>query len=124
MNNAIEQFRNAIQSAGLIPPDMIEPDGKLHRFASNGKRGDDAGWYALHEDGVPAGCFGDWRTEQSQTWRADIGRKLTPEEDAAHRAKVETMQREREAEKARQQAESASKEIGRASCRERVSSPV
>ena len=111
MNNAIEQFRNAIQSAGLIPPAMIEPDGKLHRFASNGKRGDDAGWYALHEDGVPAGCFGDWRTEQSQTWRADIGRTLTPEEDAAHRAKVEAMQREREAEKARQQAESASKGV-------------
>jgi putative DNA primase/helicase len=33
----IEQFRDAIQSAGLEPPDVIEPDGKLHRFSSNGK---------------------------------------------------------------------------------------
>ena len=53
---------------------MIEPDGKLRRFDGNGKRGDDSGWYVLHGDAVPAGCFGDWRTGLSQTWRADIGR--------------------------------------------------
>jgi putative DNA primase/helicase len=39
----IEQFRDAIRSAGLEPPDGIEADGNLHRFPSNGKRGDDAG---------------------------------------------------------------------------------
>lgn len=109
MRDAIEQFRDAIHSAGLIPPDMIEPDGKLHRFASNGKHGDDAGWYALHDDGILAGSFGDWRNGVSQTWRADIGRTLTPAEDAAHRAKVEAMRQEREAAKAREQAEAASK---------------
>ncbi len=109
MRDAIDQFRAAIKSAGLNPPDMIEPDGKLHRFASNGKRGDDAGWYALHGDGIPAGCFGDWRSGQSHTWRADIGRTTTPAEEAAHRAKVEAMRREREAEKAREQIEAAQK---------------
>jgi len=109
MRDAIEKFRDAIQAAGLTPPDMIEPDGNLHRFASNGKRGDDAGWYALHDDGIPAGSFGDWRNGFSQTWRADIGRKLTPAENAAHRAKLETMRREREAVKAREQSEAASK---------------
>lgn len=109
MLNVIEQFRDAIQAAGLTPPDMIEADGKLRRFASSGKRGDDAGWYALHDDGIPAGSFGDWRTGLSQTWRADIGRALTPGEEAAHRAKVEAMQREREAAKAREQAEAAIK---------------
>lgn len=109
MRNLPEQFREAIQSAGLHPPDTIEPDGKLHRFASNGKRGDDAGWYALHGDGIPAGSFGDWRTGITTTWRADIGRKLSPAEEAAHRAKVEAMRREREAEEARQQQEAAAK---------------
>jgi putative DNA primase/helicase len=107
--NATAQFRDAIQSAGLIPPDVIEPDGKLHRFASNGKHGDDAGWYALHDDGIPAGSFGDWRNGLSQTWRADIGRNLTPAEDAAHRAKVEAMRRERDAEIARERAAAADK---------------
>ncbi len=109
MRNAIDQFRAAIQSAGLIPPDLIEPDGKLHRFAGNGRRGDDAGWYALHGDGIPAGSFGDWRSGQSRTWRADIGRTPTPAEEAAYRAKVEAMRREREVEKAREQTEAASK---------------
>ncbi len=100
-----QQFRDAIQAAGLTPPDGIEADGKLRRFASNGKRGDSAGWYLLFGDGIPAGCFGDWRTGFTQTWRADIGRTLTPAEEAAHRDKAQAMRREREAEEARRKVE-------------------
>jgi putative DNA primase/helicase len=103
--NAISQFRDAILAAGLTPPSAIEADGKLRRFASNGKRGDDAGWYLLHGDGIPAGSFGDWRTGLTQTWRADIGRALTPTEEAAHRDKAEAMRREREAEETQRKAE-------------------
>ena len=109
MREHIEQFRAAIHSAGLSPPEVIEPDGKLHRFASNGKRSDDAGWYALHDDGIPAGAFGDWRTGLSETWRADIGRRLTPQEDAAHRARVDAMRREREAEDTQRKVEAREK---------------
>ena len=70
---ATQQFRMAIQYAGLHSPGVIEADGKLHRFSSNGKRGDDAGWYVLYLDGIiPAGAFGDWRSGASQKWRADI----------------------------------------------------
>jgi putative DNA primase/helicase len=105
MREAIEQFRAAIHNAGLHPPEVIEPDGKLHRFASNGKRSDDAGWYVFHDDGIPAGAFGDWRTGASETWRADIGRRLSQQEEAAHRARIEAMRREREAEDARRKAE-------------------
>lgn len=101
MLNPVEQFRNAIQATGLTPPEVIEADGKLHRFASNGKRTDDAGWYLLHGDGIPAGSFGDWRTGLSQTWRADIGRILTPAEEAEHQAKMEAIRREREAQELR-----------------------
>ena len=109
MSDPIEQFRAAIYSAGLNPPEVIEPDGKLHRFASNGKPGDDAGWYVFHDDGIPAGAFGDWRGGLSETWRADIGRKLSPQEEAAHRARVEAMRREREAEDAKRKAEAREK---------------
>lgn len=94
----IEQFRDAIRSVGLEPPPGIIADGKLHRVASNRKRGDDAGWYVLHGDGIPAGSFGDWRLGISQSWRADIGRALNPAEESAHRAKVEAMRRKREPE--------------------------
>jgi len=87
MREPTEQFRDAIQKAGLHPPEVIEPDGKLHRFPSNGKRSDDAGWYVFRDDNIPAGAFGDWRTGASETWRADIGRSLSPQEEAAHRAR-------------------------------------
>jgi putative DNA primase/helicase len=104
-----DQFRDAIRSAGLEPPDLIEADGKLRRFASNGKRGDAAGWYVLHGDGIPAGAFGDWRTGISESWRADVGRTLTPQEEAEYRAKVEATRREREADEKRSRAEAKAK---------------
>ena len=38
------QFKEAIQSAGLIPPDAIEP-GKFYRFPGEGKgQRNAAGW--------------------------------------------------------------------------------
>ena len=52
---AIAAFREAMRSAGLHPPEEVVADGALHRFASNGRRGKNAGWYTLHLDGVPAG---------------------------------------------------------------------
>jgi len=109
MTGTTAQFRDAITAAGLTPPDVIEADGKLHRFASNGKRGDDAGWYVLHGDGIPAGAFGDWRTSLSQTWRADVGWALTPAEEAAHKEKLEATRREREVEEAQRRTEAAIK---------------
>lgn len=105
MHSAIEQFRTTIQDAGLHPPEAIEPDGKLHRFSSNGKRGDDAGWYVFHSDGIPAGAFGDWRVGLSETWRADPGRKLSEAEKAVHNSRVESMRRKRETEEAARIAE-------------------
>ena len=105
MRQAIEQFRAAIHEAGLQPPEVIEADGKLHRFASNGKRSDDAGWYVFNADGIPAGAFGDWRTGTSETWRANIGRGLSPQEETAYRAHIEEMRRERETEDARRRNE-------------------
>lgn len=46
----LDAFRQAIEQAGLTPPVPIIADGKLHRFASNGDRADDAGWYVLYGD--------------------------------------------------------------------------
>jgi putative DNA primase/helicase len=106
---ATQQFRAAIQDAGLHPPLVIEPDGKLHRFSTNGKRGDDAGWYVFHGDGIAAGAFGDWRSGLYQTWRSDIGRPLSPEEEAAHSTRVEIMRRARETEEIKRRTEAREK---------------
>ena len=94
MIDASSQFSDAIRAAGLTPPPAIKADGDLHRFPSNGKRGDDAGWYILHIDGdIPAGAFGCWRSNMNETWRADIGRSLTPAEREASRARTEAAQK-------------------------------
>jgi len=109
MRDAVEQFRDAIRAAGLTPPDVIEADGKLHRFASSGKRGDDAGYYVLHLDDVPAGHFGDWRTGIATDWTADINRTLTHAESKAQRERIAAMKASRAAEEARTRAEAAKK---------------
>jgi putative DNA primase/helicase len=96
-----EGLRAAIERAGLTPPPDIIGDGKLHRFPSNGKKGDDAGWYVLHaQEGSPAGAFGCWRSGIDELWRADAGRDLTPAEEEAHRARMATLRAERDAEAA------------------------
>ena len=106
--DAIErEFSDAIVSAGLTPPPEITADGKLHRFSSSGKRGDDSGWFVLHVDGVVAGAFGDWRSGLSQTWRAKSSRSLSPTERTAQREWIATARRAREAEEARTQATAA-----------------
>ncbi len=103
--NAAEGFRDAIRVAGLTAPEAIEPDGELHRFASNGKSNDDAGWYVFHGDGIAAGSFGDWRTGLSQTWRANIGRKLSHVEAAALAERAEQARRKRAADEVQRHAE-------------------
>lgn len=109
MRDAIEQFRDAIRAAGLTPPDIIKADGEIQRFPSNGKRGDDAGYYVLHLDSIPAGMFGCWRTGLSEKWQADIGRKLTPEEREANRKRMAELKAQREAEEAKRRAAAAHK---------------
>lgn len=103
----IEQFRAAIQSAGLEPPDDIQADGTLHRFPSNGRRGDDSGWYVLHGDGIPAGSFGCWRAGLSQSWCAKADNAMTQAERDAHQRRVQAMRAQREADLAQRQQHAA-----------------
>src|SRR5450830_1672175 len=97
MNDAIEQFRAAIAAAGLTPPDAIHADGAIHRFSTNGRRGDDSGWYMLHTDGIAAGAFGCWRSGLQSSWCAKSDNAMTPAELADHRQRIKAMQAQREA---------------------------
>ncbi len=98
MNDVIEQFRQAIGSAGLPPPDTINADGAIHRFSTNGKRLDKSGWYICHSDGVAAGVFGGWREGFTQTWCSKTDNAMTESERQDHRARVQAMQAQRFAE--------------------------
>jgi len=97
--DAVGQFRNAIADSGLTPPDHIQADGQLHRYSTNGKGRDNAGWYVLHTDGVAAGMFGCWRSGIQQTWCAKKSQDFSPEESKSHADKVRRMKDQRRQEK-------------------------
>ena len=101
-----EQLIDAMRGAGLEPPEQIHLDGKLHRFKSGtkgqGKGGDKPGWYVVYGDGVPAGRFGCWRSGVEVTWRAEIGRKLSPAEEMANARRMAEAKAARDAEQSRQ----------------------
>lgn len=81
------EFRDAIRSAGLEPPDLIEP-GKFHRFPGVGKgRGNDSGWCKLFPDCV-GGIFGDFSQGFEATWQAKRERQYTKEEVAIFKRQV------------------------------------
>lgn len=108
-NNNLTAFHQEIINAGLTPPAGIIDDGKLHRFSSNGKRGDDSGWYVFHPDDPVAGAFGCWRLGLTQSWCSKSPDTMTPAERELHRKRVEAMRLEREADTARRHKEAAAK---------------
>ena len=110
MNDHMQQFRQALAGRNIIPPTEILDDGRLHRCDAEGKGGKGDAAYLLHSDGIPAGGFENHRDGLGwQSWRADIGRNLTPTEEAAHRAKIEAARRVREAEEAERKAKAREK---------------
>ena len=100
MSGAIEAFREAIAAAGLTSPDTIHDDGLIHRFSTNGRRGDDSGWYVYHGDDIPAGAFGCWRTGLQSTWCAKSDNAMTAAEREAYRQRIKAMNAQRDAEQA------------------------
>jgi phage/plasmid primase-like uncharacterized protein len=102
-----EQFRQKIEAAGITAPAEIIPDGALHRFPSNGDRHDDAGWYALFCDGVPAGAFGCWRLGIKETWCSKSDRQLTEEERRQYRQRLDAIKEARDAAEHQRQSEGA-----------------
>lgn len=107
--DAINGLRQAMVRAGLTPPDEIIADGEIHRFATNGKRGDDAGWYILYTDNIPAGAFGDWRTGLEVTWSGKAEREMSAAERIAFARLVEQGRRRAAEERKRKHDESADK---------------
>jgi len=98
-------FVEAMQSAGISPPQDIQADGLLHRCRVEGdKPKSKNGWYVLHDD-PPAGAFGNWKSGLSEKWSSAERHTLTSEEKARYRANMEAQKKQREAEQARVHAE-------------------
>ncbi len=92
------QFKEAMLDIGLEPPSEIIPDGDIHRFGKNKNA-----WYVFHNDNIPAGAFGNWKTGLSDTWKED--KEYSPEEKTAFKQRMDAIIKQREAEKEKQQAE-------------------
>lgn len=99
-SSVLAQFRSAAEARGLLLPDRLQADGKLHRCElRDGPARKLDGAYLLHLDGVPAGGFENHRDGGGwELWKANLGRQLTPEEEAANRVRMEAQRAEREAE--------------------------
>ena len=111
MHNAINEFRDAMRSAGLMPPDMIEP-GKFHRFPGEGKRnGNSAAWCKLFPDGI-GGIYGDYSTGLSADWQAKRETPFTQAESEAFKRHVTEAKAQAEAERRAKQSEAANKAAG------------
>ena len=82
-----EQLRDQMRGAGIEPPEAFQWDGQIHRFATRDGH-DDAGWYVLFDDTIPAGAFGDWRLGTTNSFVANIGRRLSFLEEQENRQRV------------------------------------
>lgn len=109
MTDVIEQFREAIAATGLTPPRKVVADGRMHRFAPNGTAKDDAGWYVLYNEDIPAGAFGDWRSGVQGKWRSDRTKELSAAERRAYREKIAAAKKQAEQERLEREAEAARK---------------
>lgn len=106
--DAIEQFRDAMQSAGLNPPGVIEADGHLHRFKVDGDHNPNC-WYVFYPDGVPSGAYGCWKRAISVTWSTKNGDTFTESERTEWKRRMDDTRRQREAGAARRRAEAREK---------------
>lgn len=108
MNRSTEaQFSAAMAEYGLAPCEVIA-DGIRRRFdADDDKRGKKSAWYVLYGDGIPAGAFGNWRTDLSEKWCGKSDTTLTPIERDAYRKRIEQARADAEIEQQALQATAA-----------------
>jgi putative DNA primase/helicase len=91
----INEFKAAMQAAGITPPNHIIGDGQLHRFHIGGdKSGTLNGVYFLHLDSNPNGWFSDWRGTTGK-WSAN-GKAQSFTKEMRQQIDQERKQREEE----------------------------
>jgi phage/plasmid primase-like uncharacterized protein len=94
MLHPIDAFRDAILAAGFQAPTDITP-GKWHRYSTNGKRSDTAGYAFMFAD-ERGGIFGDFRTGEEHVWQVERGDDWTPEQRREQAERIAKAKKERE----------------------------
>ena len=82
-----EQFIDFIrENLGYAPDSGDIVPGRMTRFATSDRRGDDAGWCKLFED-AEGGVFGCWRQGITETWPACTSRTQEEQREFLSRVK-------------------------------------
>lgn len=105
---AEEAFREKLREAGLVPPNGIVADGKLHRIdVDDEKPGKKSGFYVYHADGIPAGAWGDWHDgkEAWNTWCFCERSQMSREEYQEHKRRLDIARAARAKEELERKAE-------------------
>jgi putative DNA primase/helicase len=93
----IEQFKLAMQTTGIKPPNNIIANSKLHRFHIEGDRASSKnGFYVFFDDVVPAGHFGCHKRSIAQNWCSKNINQLTDSERSAYHQSMAKAKAERE----------------------------
>lgn len=97
-----QELTDALTSIGCtVPAGHPIMDGKPQRIPAEGdKKGEYAGFYIAHSDGLPAGFIANNRTGVEMRWKSK-GYALSEEEKATLHAEAATKLEEREAERER-----------------------
>ena len=97
MSDPFNEFRAVILRELGADPGVIEP-GKLHRFATRDRHGDDAGFCKLFDD-LRGGVYGCNRKFPGQVfaWSGVDRDRVTPGQRAAHARQVDQARRNRDA---------------------------
>ena len=100
-------FKEALLAYDLNPSEIVA-DGKIHRFdASDDKRGKKSAWYVLYDGEVPAGSFGNWKTNLSETWCSTALTTLSAIEKQRYHEHIQKAKAQAETEKLAIQIETA-----------------
>lgn len=71
--NAQEEFKAALQKAGLVIDGLPNMDGTLYRVAAEGDKGQaKSGAYTGFTNGHPAGYIQNYKTGYKETWKSSV----------------------------------------------------
>lgn len=108
----VTNLQATMNASGLSTKDRLVADGRLRRFHIEGDRpGSKNGWYVLYGDSLPAGAFGCWKRQISETWCMKEKRTLSTAE------REQFQQRMAEALKARKSEEQSQRTVAQAKAR-------
>lgn len=114
--DAIAAFIAAMEAAGVRPTEPIANrlGSELIRFACEGDgSGKRNGWAVLHLDERPAGAFGNYRLQVSETWRSGAVVPLTPAERRQRAQRYQAEKEQRAAVRLQEQKEAAARCLAR-----------